>query len=195
MTSSKQNVGDKKIDFRRRSQAEILSEQRPHKIAWWWSFPTPSFCIVQNINRRCLPFQNLRFWKIATSEKISRATFKKISRLEIYELLFLWSHVLPIKKFFMTACVLCFKIFCDGLFSLNGFVNSLVSSSSKISIPLVEVSGGFSFLLSVTVLAISIFQKSSSAKFFTALGKNFLEFDLSMNGFFKNYFFTGERKS
>ena len=121
-----------KIDLLRRSQAQILSIRCIDKIAWRWSFPTPSFCIVQNINRCRLLFQNLRFWKIATSEKISRATFKKFSRLEIYELLFLWSHVLPIKKFFMTACVLCFKIFCDGLFSLNGFVNSLVSSSSKI---------------------------------------------------------------
>ena len=121
MTSSKQNVGDKKTDFRRRSQAQILYIVSISKIAWRWSFPTPSFCIVQNINRRCLPFQNLRFWKIATSEKISRATFKKISRLEIYELLFLWSPILPIEKICMTTFVLCFKIFCDSLFFFNCF--------------------------------------------------------------------------
>ena len=76
---------------------------------------------MQNINRCCLPFQNLRFWKIETSEKISQATFKKFPRLEIYELLFPWSPVLPIEKICTTTCVLCFKIFHDSLFFFNCF--------------------------------------------------------------------------
>ena len=51
--------------------------------------PHLSFCIVQNIKSLLLTFRKFRFSKIATSEKISRATFSKSARLQNYWLLFL----------------------------------------------------------------------------------------------------------
>ena len=74
------------------------------------------------------------------------------------------------------------------------FLSSSVSSSSKVSIPLTELSDRFLFSLSVTVSAAKIFQKSFSAKIFLqALVKIFLEFDFSMNGFSSKIIFLQER--
>ena len=46
--------------------------------------PRSSFCIVQNIKSLLLTFRKFRFSKIATSEKISRATFSKSPQLQNY---------------------------------------------------------------------------------------------------------------
>ena len=59
--------------------------------------------------------KNQNFWKKQSGN------FKKFVWLKIYELLFLWSPILPIEKICMTTFVLCFKIFCDGLFFFNCF--------------------------------------------------------------------------
>ena len=131
LTSSKQNVGDEKTDFRRRSQVQILLIHCINKSAWRWSFPTPSFCIVKNINRcayrfRIYDFEKSQLPKKSVGQLLKNFQFRWQSERTDFHFRYPWqfSHWDFSKIFFH-------KNFLEFDFSMNGFLQKLFFSQER----------------------------------------------------------------